>query len=145
MMIEAPYKLLPFRNQTRYLFESKGPKGVILKLIVFTQIEGNLWNLGFGDMKKGQLDSTIITNNQDVRRVLNTVARAIYLFTENYPERIVRISPLDSKRAKLYNLVFQRRHFEIVEQFDAFGWRGNERSVYSPGNFYEAFEIHRKS
>ncbi|MFN0175439.1 MAG: DUF6934 family protein [Saprospiraceae bacterium] len=144
-MIENPYKLLPFRNQTRYLFESKGPKGVIFKLVVFTQIEGNLWNLGFGDLKKGQLDSTIITNNQDVRRVLNTVAKAVYLFTENAPERVVRISPLDGKRAKLYNLIFQRRHFEIVEQFDVFGWVGNERSVYNPDNFYDTFEIHRKS
>ena len=145
MMIENHYKLLPFRNQTRYLFESKGPKGVVLKLIIFSQIEGNLWNIGFGDLKKGQLDSSVITNNQDVRRVLNTVAKALYLFTENYPESVVRITPLDGKRAKLYNLIFHRKHSEIIEQFNVFGWLGDERLAYNPDYFYDAFEIHRKS
>jgi len=144
-MIENPYQLLPLRNQTRYMFESTGPKGAVLKLILFTQIEGDLWNLGFGDLKKGELDASIITNNHDVRRVLNTVARAVYLFTDAYPGSVVRISPLDGKRAKLYNLIFQRRHSEIIEQFDVFGWLGGERFTYNPDYFFDAFEIHRKS
>ena len=143
-MVEEHYNLLPLRNQTRYLFESKGPQGAVLKLIVFSNIEKNLWNLGFGDLRKGQLDDTTITNNHDVQRVLNTVAQAVYLFTEAYPESIVRIRPIDKRRAHLYNLVFQRRYAEIAEHFEVMGWLGNALSAYSPDHFYDALDIHRK-
>ncbi len=143
-MVEENYALLPLRNRTRYLFESKGPGGTVLKLIVFYPIEENLWNLGFGDLHKGQLDGTSMTNNHDVRRVLNTVAQAIHLFTEAYPESVVRVRPVDERRAHLYNLVFQRRYVEIAEHFEVLGWLGGEPSKYSPDRFYDTFDIYRK-
>ena len=143
-MIEEHYKYLAFNNNTRFLFESVGVKGKVLKMIVFRRVEGNLWNLGFGDLKRGQLDDTSITNNNDVVRVLGTVAKVVFDFVEAYPKRIIRIKPVDEKRKRLYNSVFRRRYAEISNDFFVTGLYENEREAYSPEKFYDSFEITRK-
>ena len=61
--------------------------------------------------KKGKIDDIVVTNNYDVAKVMRTIAKIVYVFFEHYPERTVYIEPVDEKRKRLYNLIFQR-HFE---------------------------------
>ena len=143
-MIGEHYNYIASNRKTRYLFESVGTKGRVLKMIVFSHVEGNLWNLGFGDLKKGRLDDASITNNNDVVRVLATVAKAIYEFSGTYPDKAIRIRPVDEKRRRLYNLVFQRRFPEIRDDFSVLGILKNEKEMYSPEKHYDSFEISRK-
>lgn len=69
---------------------------------------------------------------------------AIYNFLENNPNAIVEIDPIDSKRALLYNRIFQRRHAEIITKLDIFGILAEEKEVYNPEKLYQEFEIHSK-
>ncbi len=70
---------------TLYEFTSEGPLGRIPKIVKYTKsnIEG-IYNLGFGD-KLGDtddFDDEIITNNQDSKQVLATVAATVYIFLD---------------------------------------------------------------
>ena len=48
-----------------YLFISEGPRGRITKAVIYSQIGGNLFNLGFGDWNEElrKLDDSSRSNN----------------------------------------------------------------------------------
>ncbi len=48
-MIQEHYLLVANETKEIFAFESVGPKGCITKIIVFDLVQGNVWNLGFGD------------------------------------------------------------------------------------------------
>src|ERR1700720_1414211 len=66
-----------------YLFFSEGTKGRIAKGITYSQIEGNFFNLGFGDWNEElqELDDSSRSNNGDRDKVLATVASTALDFT----------------------------------------------------------------
>ncbi len=140
-MVENTYPYLISGKKTQATFQSLGPKGIVVKVIRFEYIKDNRWNLGFGDFKRGKIETSILTNNGDVVKVLATVAAATLAFLEEYPDRIVEIKPVDEKRKKLFNLVFSRRWEQILEKVTVIGLKGNERAIYSSHEFYDSFEI----
>ena len=75
---------------------------------------GDMFNLAFGDVVEGQLIDSVISNNQDIVTILNTVAKCVYEFLEMNPGSVIRIDPYDEKRKRLYNTIFQRKHQEIA-------------------------------
>ena len=143
-MIKDSYPLLPSKSENAFFFRSVGVKGTILKVIIFEHLKGNRYNLAFGDVVNNQLDDEVISNNQDLIKVISTVAVGVYEFLENHPKAIVEIDPIDSKRALLYNRIFQRRHLEIITILDIFGIIDQEKEVYNPEKLYHEFEIHSK-
>lgn len=140
-MIKEAYKFVEIKKDERFVFQSEGPQGLIVKIVQFT-FEGNdVWNLGFGDFKKGTIDDSVMTNNHDVIRVIRTVANIAYAFLKRRPETTIRIRPVDEKRKKLYNLVFQRYFKEIEPVFEVKGWINQQEELYSPAKYYERFEL----
>jgi hypothetical protein len=129
---------------TRFYFVSQGNKGNILKVIAFSQWEGNTWNLGFGDFRNGRIDDRVVSNNGDIGKVMQSVASSAFLFLEKYPELTIIIQPVDEKRKRLYNLIFQRHYEELAPTFTMQGKRGNEWMAYSPDETYDAFEVSLK-
>ncbi|MFN0033441.1 MAG: DUF6934 family protein [Saprospiraceae bacterium] len=113
----------------------------IPKLVTFEQYGENKWNVGFGDFKRGIADDSAISNNGDVARVLNTVAQIIREFFMEHPDAIVEIKPIDEKRKRLYNLIFQRHFEEIASDFQIKGLREGALEEYSLNKFYDGFEI----
>ncbi|MBC7777588.1 MAG: hypothetical protein H7246_19295 [Phycisphaerae bacterium] len=143
-MIEESYDCFPFNNKTQFFFESTGLKGRVVKVVVFMRMEGNRWNVGFGDVREGRVDDTSFTNNNDVRKVLSTVAKTIYQFSEIHPEKIIVIVPRDERRKHFYNAIF-KRYFSIAsEVFDIFGILAEDRENYLPEKTYDSFELLRK-
>jgi methyltransferase-like protein len=120
-------------------------KGKILKVIIFTLEEDGKWNLGFGDWENNNVDDKVMTNNQDVVKVIGTVAKVTYEFFDNYPNAIVVIKPVDEKRKKLYNIVFQRHYDAIKEDFHILTLKDDRIEVYSPAQSYDSFELFLKS
>ena len=77
-------------------------------------------------------------------KVISTVAKITYAFSNTYPLRRIKIEPVDEKRKKLYNHVF-RRHYETINaDFDIIGQINEKRERYSPQKFYDSFELNRK-
>lgn len=143
-MINDIYSYYPSKNFTQFAFQSEGIKGKIVKIIIFSPIAENEWNLGFGDFHRGKLDDTTMTNNNDAMKTIRTVAQAILIFIETYPDRIVVIEPLDEKRKRFYNRIFQKFYDEINIYFNIIGIREGVSFVFNPKEFYDVFKISYK-
>ncbi len=143
-MINDSYRYIAVKRKTRFIFESEGIQGKIVKIIQFTFMEDDEWNLGFGDLKSGFVDDLTVSNNQDAAKVLQTVAKAAYEFLDNYPTSIVIINPVDERRRKLYNRIFQRNIKDISTVCDVIGVIGTENEPYQPQKYYESFKIKLK-
>jgi hypothetical protein len=144
-MVADHYELIAYRKLTRFFFVSTGINGRVLKSVMFDRLGGNRWNFGFGDVKKDmKLDDKVITNNNDVAKVLGTVAQAALQFSKTYPKRVLVIYPVDERRKWLYNLVFQRRHAEIADFFTILGKIKHRKEAYDVARTYDSFELIRK-
>jgi hypothetical protein len=141
------YELKAGRNLTTFEFLSEGPKGQIIKLVQFQQMNlPNLYNLAFGDMNPltGQFDDKIITDNGDIEKVLATVVAAVYAFTGQYPAAWIYATGSTATRTRLYRMGINK-YFDIVEEdFDIMGEHHSEWEWYEKGKDYQAFAVHRK-
>lgn len=144
-MINKYYRFLGEENNTLYYFQSEGKQGKVIKVVQFALDNDNFWNLGFGDLQNIEVNDTILTNNHDAAKVLGTVARIIYRFFEQYPNETVVIKPVDEKRKRLYNLIFQRHFKEINEDFEIIGILGYKIEPYSISQNYDFFIVKLKS
>lgn len=144
-MIGETYQFDKTNDGMQYAFVSKGPKGVVVKFVMYTWIHDNVYNLGFGDFEEGQVDDAVVSNNEDLVKIMNTIASTLYAFTEQYPGSRVYIEPVDSKRSNLYHHIFRRRFEEIQPLFMVKGLTTNGWKDYLPGNRYLAFELERRT
>jgi hypothetical protein len=145
-MIEETYPYAQVGDELVYAFRSEGVNGIILKIIIFTPLEKNEWNLAFGDWLNNDVDDKVMTNNHDVVKVIGTVAKVTYDFFEKYPKAIVVIKPVDDRRNTLYNIVFKRHYSTITNQFKVLAQKlGSRKEVYKPEKNYDIFELSLKS
>jgi hypothetical protein len=86
-----------------------------------------------------------VTNNQDIVKVLNTVAKTVYIFLNQYPNSTILIKPVDEKRSKLYNTIFQR-HIKVIElSFEIKGYIKDVVEPYSPLKIYDILQLKLKN
>ena len=75
------YPLASSDKMMTFEFISEGPRGLIHKLVRFqpTNLKG-VYNLAFGDKDHttGEIDDTVISNNEDSEKVLATVVATVY-------------------------------------------------------------------
>jgi hypothetical protein len=143
-MIKEAYPYDEIEEDSLFVFQSEGPQGTVLKIVVL-DFEGNdTWNLGFGDWNNGDVNDSVVTNNHDAMRVIRTVANVALEFFTRHPTSILKIDPVDEKRKKLYNLVFQRHFNEIDPTFNVTGWIKNKKEPYSTKKHYDKFELKLK-
>jgi hypothetical protein len=145
-MITESYPFIASSNQTQYFFQSEGKQGVIWKIVIFTHVIDDMWNLGFGDidMKTGKIDGSVVTNNQDVAKVLGTVAKIAHVFFADFPKRSIEIKPVDDRRKRLYNYVFQKHFNDIDLSFHVIGSINQVDELYNPNNSYDSFKLKLK-
>ena len=143
-MIKESYNCFDFNDKTEFFFASEGSQGRILKGIAFTYIENNLWNLAFGDVNHGDIDDSVISNNHDIVKLISTIAKVVYDFSNEYPLRHILIQPVDEKRKKLYNHVFRRNYSDINLVFHITGLIEDNEEDYLPEKFYDKFKLKRK-
>ena len=144
-MTKNSYPLHFGERRETFEFESIGPKGVIIKVIEFSFMAENLWNLAFGDKIDDDWSDSIVSNNEDLVRVISTVAKAVFEFSDRWPTRQIYIEPVDEKRKRLYHSIFHR-HFETIElDFQIFGLANEKADFYDSALFYDAFILLRKS
>ena len=145
-MVNEYYPYIPTQQNTIFFFESIGNQGSIVKAVVFELTKTGKWNLGFGDLGGDYtIDDKIISNNQDVFKVISTVAKIVYTFIETYSDRIILIVPVDDKRKILYNRVFQRHFKDIDKQFEVIGTIKEYDEPYTTGKIYDEFTLKFKN
>ena len=132
---------------TSYEFESEGPKGIITKLIKYTEIDGKgFFNLGFGDKIDGEddFDDTIITDNKDSMRILATVAATVSHFLEHYPSAYVYATGSNKARTRLYRIGLSNNLEQIEEDFLLLGNINDKWEKFKKNRDYSAFLIKKK-
>jgi hypothetical protein len=132
----------------QFRFTSISDEKSIEKIIVFKRTAQNLWNLGFGDVQGDDWADDIITNNNDLRTVLQTVANAVYDFCDTHPNSIILIMPLEHQRKLLYNRIFKLKWHEIEPFFIVKGVMTNSESsqleTFNPRKMFDYFVIAKK-
>ena len=135
------YELDVGEGFTTFEFISQGHKGIIPKIITFTEMMPLVYNLGFGDknFETGEMDDFAISNNGDAEKVLATVVSAVYTFTKNYPESIVYATGSTNARNRLYRIGISKHYDDAIKDFDIYGLRDGEWVKFEKNVDYTAF------
>lgn len=146
-MNHEKYPLQADSNSLLFEFKSKGPNGVIRKIVQYSpMLSDEVYNLGFGDLDEitGELDDDVVTNNGDTNRVLATVASTVFLFFSKHPDSSVYIIGSNSVRTRLYRIGITKNLFEITSDLEIFGLINNYWESFIPEKDYNAFLIRKK-
>ena len=143
------YPLYSGTDNSYYEFFSEGPKGRIKKVIQFHLLSAPsapIYNLGFGDWReKGEyVDDLIVSNNQDRKKVLATVAYAVIDFTEKNRDAYIVAQGSTAARTRLYQMGISGFYEHASNLFYISGYLRAEWIPFQKGRNYEAFLIRRK-
>lgn len=147
MRLES-YEIKAKDSLMTFEFISEGPKGAIKKRVQFQKTSRiNLYNLAFGDVndETDDFDDTVISDNNDAVKVLNTVANTVKIFLNNYPMAKVYAKGSNVARTRLYrigisnNLEYINEQFKVLGQLDDRVW-----FEYEKNQNYSAFLIEKK-
>jgi hypothetical protein len=142
------YKVeVSFDLQT-FEFTSEGPKGNILKVVSYSQINvKGFYNLGFGDKDEitGFVSDLTVTNNGDSRKVLATVAATLYAFTMEKPDAAIIATGSTAARTRLYRMGIANNLEEISKDFTVLGLTESLNwEIFRKNITYGAFLIRKK-
>lgn len=105
-----------------FLFNSVGPKGTILKIVRFDEMEAGYYNTALGDIKDdGTIDFENPSNNNDILTVLNTVASIIEDFSIAHPGQDIFIKGSDDQRSTAYQWRLKRALESLKLKFEIWG------------------------
>ena len=143
------YPIISDLSHLLYKFESIGPKGIIKKVIQYTPVKSigkKIYNLSFGDLNEinGEPDDTKVSNNNDTKMILLTVARSALEFSSQFPHARILVIGSTKSRTRLYQMTF-RKHFEEIDKlFDIQGYIEYDWRKFESGINYEAFLFTKK-
>ncbi len=129
-----------------YEFTSIGPRGRVKKIVRFTPIVPNIFNLVLGDLNEGtrELNDINVTNNGDTRKVLATVAMVVNDFTLHRPKSWIVARGNTASRTRLYRMGITNNWKEINAEFEVFGFANDSWEAFESGEEYEGFLIQRR-
>lgn len=132
-------------------FTSEGPKGKIIKLIIFERLtEPFVFNLAFGDKcpKAGKLDDPVVSDNSDTEKVLATIAEAVFLFLNKHSGTNVYAAGSTPSGNRMYRMGISKYLHETRTNYDILGRnRDCTFEPYQEDKNYMGFAIrlkHRK-
>ena len=145
-MSNERYELREGLNAMTYEFSSIRPKGKIDKVVIYSEIDDNVYNLGFGDknIDTGDIDDLVITDNKDSQKVLATVAFTLYTITDKYPNVWVNFKGSTKARTRLYQIGISNNLKEITADFNVLGRKEGTWYIFEKNIEYDAFLIKRK-
>lgn len=100
------YPVVVDREHLTYKFLSKGPNGIIRKIVFYRKIDDNMFNLEFGDWDVGkrEIDDKARSNNNDRNKVIATVALTVTDFIKHYPQTVIVARGSTPARTRLYQM-----------------------------------------
>jgi hypothetical protein len=146
-MIDDRYEIRIEFDAKRFKFISEGPKGNIEKIVYYTETRrANIYNLSFDDYNEliNDFDDKVVTNNGDSQKVLATVAKSLYVFTDRYPDALIIATGSTFARTRLYRIGITNNLLLIEKDFHIFGYKDNEFVKFERNGPYEGFLVKRK-
>ena len=128
-------------------FISIGPKGQIKKQVSFEVDDYETFNVSLSDVisDNGETSFHVVSDNKDTEKVLNTVAYAVMMFTDQYPKFWIRAEGLNPVRVRLYRMGINKNWHIIKPHFKIKGLTKRNRYVtYQKDGKYIGFMGRRK-
>ncbi|MEX6689735.1 hypothetical protein QTN47_19675 [Danxiaibacter flavus] len=147
IMLDGHYYLNASTDFTSFEFDSIGPRGIIRKVVLYTELHiRSFFNLAFGDkdVHTGLISDLTVSNNNDSEKVLATVAATLYLFTEYYPNATVIASGSTDARTRLYRIGISNNLVEIQKDFIIMGLCNGGWESFCKDQAYTSFLVRRK-
>ncbi len=142
------YDLETTESLMSFEFLSEGPKGIIKKRVIFQETgQADFYNLAFGDIDSttDAIDDKIVTDNNDAKKILATIAETVSIFLDKYPNAYIYAKGSTLSRNRLYRIGISNNLEEINERFMVLGLSSdNKWTIYEKNNDYSAFLIKKK-
>ncbi len=141
------YELQSGEELEVFEFVSEGSKGRIPKIVqYFPTNYKDLYHLGFGDKNQvtGEIDDTIVSNNDDSEKVLATVIATLYAFTDKHPNAQVYATGSTDSRTRLYRMGVSKYLNEALVDFEIFGELKDSWEPFEKDSEYKGFLVKRK-
>jgi hypothetical protein len=124
-------------DEVIYQFSSQGPSRIIPKVVLFNQIDRTFYNLALLDeLPDGTFSDTVVSNNQDMERVLATVIAILRDFLRQATSQRVFFQGSTAARTRLYRMLIGTYAAEFGEEFVIAG--------VLPDGRQEAFQANRE-
>jgi hypothetical protein len=146
-MIENRYAFRFESDFKTFRFISEGPRGAIIKSVQYRELAtAGIYNLGFGDINvlTNEIDDLVVTNNCDSQKVLATVAKTLYVFTDNYPDAFIVATGSTLSRTRLYRMGITNNLLLIEKDFHVFGLKDRDVILFEKNGNYDGFLVKRK-
>ena len=133
-------------NHLTYEFFSEGPKGTIKKVVLYQEIDENVFNLAFGDWNevKQKIDDSVRSNNDDRDKVLATVGSSVIDFIRHHPQAIIFAKGITPGKTRLYQMGINTNWNEVAELFDVEGLNKGNWEPFEANKNYQAFTLKLK-
>lgn len=146
MSIYKSRLLLDEPNKKEYTFLSKGPRGIIRKVVELERYEKtDIFNVLLVDEIDGKrMHDTDMTGNNDAIKVISTVVRIIEKFFADFPGSAVFISGNTPAKKMMYQrkvyLMNKNRYVVLANRKDGHPFQPIQRPV-NTGAVYNAFLV----
>ena len=142
------YKSYPFRYNedfTQFDFQSIGKRGVFEKVITFSIISENIYNLALMDFDpiSQTYNDQSVTDNGDMPEILATVMTAIIDFLNQYPERRIYLIGNTESRTRLYQIAINKVISQTISELIVLGYYEHQWFTFEPNRKFESFLIAR--
>ena len=144
-MNQPTYTVEYVLDKDRYIFESIGPRGSIFKVVIFSEIETETYNLGFGDYDPltNEIDDKVVSDNGDIIKVIATVVGVALKFLAENPMTYIHIEGSSPLRTQLYNRIINRNYEDLFQTYEIYGFKNEEFEAFQKNTQYESFLIRK--
>jgi hypothetical protein len=149
MFNEERYPYLVSTNFLEYGFESKGPSGVIRKIVRLIRISDSplVFNLALTDFdeRTGMLDDKRVSNNQDREKIFSTVLSIAIDFTNHFLEAKILLEGNTEARKRLFKISISTNLVEIEKMFIVYGFTRDGWEIFNKDSVYQALWVYFKN
>ena len=150
-MLSDSYSYKANASHRQYIFESIGPKGRIIKVVLYQLMEEedgvDTYNLAFGDFDPltREFSDLATSNNKDSDKVLATGAATALDFTNHFPGSRIYAKRSTPSRTRLYQMGIAANFKEMDKYFLIEGENDDgELLPFLPGVNYCSFLATRR-
>jgi hypothetical protein len=134
-----------------FAFVSTGVKGDFNKLVKFSEFSNSngIYNLALGTvLYDGTIDFVTPSRNGDRDKILATIGAIAYVFSEEYPNKMIFLKGDTIVKTRLYQMAICKALDEINQTFSVYGLKVINDSYqdfpFEKGENYDAFLFSRK-
>lgn len=147
-MNEPSYPFKRIDDRVTFSFESVSQEKIINKLIEFRLFDNSdeLYNLALIDMMPdGTVSDMVVSNNQDMPKVLATVFQSIRQFFNEKTNAKILIQGSTAARTRLYQIAIAKYFHELEPIYNIWGLKEEEFIRFEVGRNFDSFIVSLKN